>query len=220
MRVPGRRRPSRLMVVEASSCAVLNRLYGAVSLLTAAFILEASGRAGPDCGPDSDQISATAHSNQGKQVLRSRVRTLSEALRLDSYAEAAEQTFSVDMLGEDVAIVARPVQYTWSLWRRHFAGAANGGRWTAAAGPLGREDLDEPRRLCLYWRLPGGSKSPHFQGTYSVDGGPPLSIPGQGSFSSPPQTVSVWRSITRNYADTCLQNPQGQGCPGVAPPPP
>ena len=55
----------------------------------------------------------------------------------------------------------------------------------------------------------------HFHGTYSVNGGPPLPIPGQGTFTSAPVQLSVWRSETKNYADNCNQNPQGDGCPGV-----
>jgi hypothetical protein len=58
-----------------------------------------------------------------------------------------------------------------------------------------------------------------FQGTYSVNNGPPLPIPGQGQFTAAPQTISVWRSITRNYADDCIQNPRAQGCPGAPPVP-
>jgi hypothetical protein len=112
----------------------------------------------------------------GNAVMQPSPHTLRGA-ETNFYAEAVEQTFGVDMLGQRVSIVAKPVEFPVVL-------------------------------------------TTHFQGTYSVNGGPELPIPGQGQFSSPPQTISVWRSITRNYADTCLQNPQGQGCPGVAPPPP
>ena len=54
-----------------------------------------------------------------------------------------------------------------------------------------------------------------FRGTYSVNGGPNIPIPGTGQFASPSQKVSVWRSITRNYADNCIVNPRGEGCPGA-----
>lgn len=155
--------------------------------------------------------------NSGSSVTQPSPHTLRGA-ETNFYAEAAEQTFSVDMLGQDVAIVARPVEFTWS-----YGDGTSLGPQTAAGGPLPQDRWGEKTLTSHVYAQTGDFPvvlTTHFQGTYSVNGGPPLPIPGQGSFSSPPQTVSVWRSITRNYADTCLQNPQGQGCPGVAPPPP
>lgn len=52
----------------------------------------------------------------------------------------------------------------------------------------------------------------YFQGTYSVNGGPALPIPGSGEFSTAPQTISVWRTVSNNYADDCIENPAGIGC--------
>jgi len=133
------------------------------------------------------------------------------------YAEASEQTFDVDMLGQDVLITAKPVQYTWN-----YGDGTSRGPQTAAGGPLPQDRWGEKTLTSHAYARTGDFAvvlTTHFQGTYSVNGGPQLPIPGQGQFSSAPQTVSVWRSITRNYADTCLENPQGQGCPGVAAPP-
>ncbi len=117
-----------------------------------------------------------------------------------------------------VHVVAKPVQYTWS-----YGDGTSLGPQTAAGGPLPQDRWGEKTATSHVYTATGDFPvvlTTHFQGTYSVNGGPPLPIPGQGQFSSPPQTVSVWRSITRNYADDCLRNPQGQGCPGVAPPAP
>ena len=122
------------------------------------------------------------------------------------------------MLAQAVHVTAKPVQYSWS-----YGDGAGLGPETAAGGPLPQDRWGEKTLTSHVYARTGDFPvvlTTYFQGTYSVNGGPPLPIPGQGQFSSPPQTVSVWRSITRNYADTCLQNPQGQGCPGVAPPPP
>lgn len=129
------------------------------------------------------------------------------------YAEAAEQTFTVDMLGQSVAIVAKPVQYRWD-----YGDGASLGPTTLMGGPLPEDRWGEKTRTSHVYTQTGDFQvllTTYFQGTYSVNNGPALPIPEEGQFSSPPQTISVWRSITRNYADDCIDNPQGQGCPGV-----
>lgn len=129
------------------------------------------------------------------------------------YAEAAEQTFTVDMLGQRVAIVAKPVQFRWD-----YGDGTSLGPTTQMGGPLPEDRWGEKTRTSHVYTDTGDFQvvlTTYFQGTYSVNNGPALPIPEQGQFSSPPQTVSVWRSITRNYADDCIDNPQGQGCPGV-----
>lgn len=152
----------------------------------------------------------------GNSVMQPSPHTLRGA-ETNFYAEAAEQTFSLDMLGQQVHVVAKPVQYTWS-----YGDGTMLGPQTAAGGPLPQERWGEKTLTSHVYTQTGDFSvvlTTHFQGTYSVNGGPPLPIPGQGSFSSSPQPVSVWRSITRNYADDCIRNPQGQGCPGAAPAP-
>ena len=134
------------------------------------------------------------------------------------FASAADQQFDITILAQAVHVVAKPAEYTWS-----YGDGASLGPHTAAGGPLPQDRWGEKTLTSHVYAQTGNFPvvlTTHFQGTYSVNGGPPLPIAGRGSFSSPPQTVSVWRTITRNYADTCLQNPQGQGCPGVAAPPP
>jgi hypothetical protein len=134
------------------------------------------------------------------------------------FAASAEQQFDLTLLAQNVHVTVKPVRYTWN-----YGDGTSRGPQTAAGGPL-PEDRWGERTLTSHVYTQTGDFSvaltTHFQGTYSVNGGPPLPIPAEGQFSSPPQQVSVWRSITRNYADTCLQNPQGQGCPGVAAPAP
>ena len=133
------------------------------------------------------------------------------------YADAAEQQFDVTMFGQQVHVVATPVQYTWN-----YGDGTVFGPQPSMGGPLPQERWGEKTRTSHAYAETGDFQvvlSTSFQGTYSVNNGPPLPIPGQGQFSAPPQTISVWRSITRNYADDCNQNPQGQGCPGAIPVP-
>jgi hypothetical protein len=127
------------------------------------------------------------------------------------YAEAAEQTFNVTMLGQKVAIVAKPVQYRWD-----YGDGTSLGPTTTMGGPLPQDRWGEKTRTSHAYAQTGDFNvvlTTYFQGTYSVNGGPALPIPNQGQFSAPPQSVSVWRSVTRNYADDCIANPRGQGCP-------
>ncbi|WP_253257201.1 PKD domain-containing protein [Arthrobacter sp. Hiyo1] len=129
------------------------------------------------------------------------------------YAEASEQAFTVDMLGQKVVIKAEPVEYRWD-----YGDGATLGPGPTMGGPLPEERWGEKTRTSHayagtddYWVV----LTTTFRGTYSVNGGPDMPIPGTGQFASPFQKVSVWRSITRNYADNCIVNPRGEGCPGV-----
>ena len=130
------------------------------------------------------------------------------------YAEAVEQQFDITMFGQAVHVVATPVQYTWN-----YGDGTVFGPQPSMGGPLPQDRWGEKTRTSHAYGQTGDFQvvlTTSFQGTYSVNAGPPLPIPGQGQFSAPPQTVSVWRSLTRNYADDCNTNPQGQGCPGAA----
>lgn len=131
------------------------------------------------------------------------------------YAEAGVQEFDVVMFGQQVHVVATPVLYTWN-----YGDGSVFGPQASMGGPLPQARWGEETRTSHVFGVTGDFQvvmTTSFSGTYSVNSGPPLPIPGQGRFSAPPQTISVWRSLTRNYADDCLANPQGQGCPGAAP---
>lgn len=128
------------------------------------------------------------------------------------FAEASEQQFDITILGQKVHLVATPVEYTWN----YGDGTAIGPQ-ASAGGSLPADRWGEKTRTSHVYTQTGDFNvvlTTHFRGTYSVNNGPPLPIPGQGQFSSAPLTTSVWRSITRHYADNCLVNPQGDGCPG------
>ena len=150
--------------------------------------------------------------NAGAVVAQPSPHTLRGA-ETNFYANATEQQFDVTMFGQKVHVVATPVQYTWN-----YGDGTVFGPQPSMGGPLPQERWGEKTRTSHAYPETGDFQvvlTTSFQGTYSVNSGPPLPIPGQGQFSAPPQTVSVWRSITRNYADDCNRNPQGQGCPGV-----
>jgi hypothetical protein len=153
--------------------------------------------------------------NAGTVVAQPSPNTLRGA-ETNFYTDASEQKFDVTMLGQNVRVVATPVQYTWN-----YGDGTVFGPQPSMGGPLPQERWGEKTRTSHVYADTGDFQvvlTASFQGTYSVNNGPPLPIPGQGQFSAPPAPISVWRSITRNYADDCNQNPRGQGCPGVASP--
>jgi hypothetical protein len=150
--------------------------------------------------------------NAGTVVAQPSPHTLRGA-QTNFYAEAVEQQFDVTMFGQQVHVVATPVQYTWN-----YGDGTVFGPQPSMGGPLPQDRWGEKTRTSHAFGATGDFQvvlTTSFQGTYSVNAGPPLPIPGQGQFNAPPQTVSVWRSLTRNYADDCNTNPQGPGCPGV-----
>ncbi|MCI0143330.1 hypothetical protein KNN17_17340 [Arthrobacter bambusae] len=129
------------------------------------------------------------------------------------FANAVEQQFDVTILGQRVHIVATPVEYTYGYGDGNSLGPT-----PFAGGPLPEAEWGQKTRTSHVYQQTGDfqvSVTTTFRGTYSVNGGPNMRIPGTGQFASPSQRVSVWRSITRNYADNCIVNPRGEGCPGV-----
>lgn len=129
------------------------------------------------------------------------------------YADATEQQFDTTILAQKIHIIAKPVQYRWD-----YGDGSSLGPTTAMGGPLPQDRWGEKTGTSHAYAQTGDFDvvlTTYFQGTYSVNGGPALPIPNQGQFSTAPQTVSVWRSVTRNYADDCITNPRGQGCPGA-----
>ncbi|WP_142064747.1 hypothetical protein [Pseudarthrobacter sp. B4EP4b] len=150
--------------------------------------------------------------NAGTVVAQPSPHTLRGA-ETNFYAEATQQQFDISMFGQAVHVVATPVQYTWN-----YGDGTVFGPQPSMGGPLPQDRWGEKTRTSHAYGATGDFQvvlTTSFQGTYSVNAGPPLPIPGQGQFNAPPQTISVWRSLTRNYADDCNANPQGQGCPGV-----
>ncbi|MCU1572052.1 MAG: hypothetical protein JWO93_134 [Micrococcaceae bacterium] len=157
----------------------------------------------------SPVLPATVASQPGPNTLR--------GANTNFYAEATTQTFDIELLAQQVHIVATPVHYLWN-----YGDGSSLAPTTAAGAPLPRARWGENTGTSHAYAATGDyavSLTTFFHGTYAVNGGPALPIPGEGSFASVPLTVSVWRAETKNYADNCLQNPLGAGCPGVPPSP-
>jgi hypothetical protein len=126
------------------------------------------------------------------------------------YASATKQDHRIVLLGQDVAIHAVPVEFTWD-----YGDGVRRGPTSSPGGPLPVERWGDETLTSHIYRETGDyqvSLTTTFRGTYSVNGGPDIPIPETGSFTAPAATISVWRSVVNNYADNCLENPEGAGC--------
>lgn len=126
------------------------------------------------------------------------------------FASAAEQQFDVTILGQQVHLTATPAQYTFN-----YGDGATLGPSATYGGAIPEAEWGTKTRTSHIYSNTGNfnvTVTTSFTGTYSVNNGPALPITGTGEFTSPPQTLQVWRSVTKNYADDCNVNPLGEGC--------
>ena len=133
------------------------------------------------------------------------------------FAEGSEQILPLTVVGRSVRVKAIPEEYQWD-----YGDGSTFGPSATRGSSLPKDRWGEKTRTSHVYGATGDfdiTLTTFYRGEYSVDGGPWQPIIGRASIVTPPQTISVWRSITRNYADDCNQNPQGQGCPGLRPVP-
>lgn len=124
------------------------------------------------------------------------------------YATAESQTLNVEMLGQDVAIQAVPVQWTWNYGDGSSPVALN-----HPGGPQ-REFNQELDTTHVYEDTGEHpvNLTTAYRGQFSVNGGPWLPIPGTAQVPSEPVTADIWRSKTKNVAENCVENPTGWAC--------
>ncbi len=126
------------------------------------------------------------------------------------WAEASTQIFPISMLGQDVTITAVPVAYTWD-----YGDGTVWGPTPVHGAPLHADRIGEQTQTSHVYTATGRlaiTLTTHFNGTYTVNGGPQLPIPGQGNIPTAPLALTVWRAETNLYAENCFQNPDGVGC--------
>lgn len=126
------------------------------------------------------------------------------------WTTATTQTFNITMLDQQVTITATPVAYTWNYGDGNVWGHTPVHGATLHQNRIGEQTQSshvyiETGRLAI-------NLTTHFNGSYTVNGGPQLPITGQGNIASAPLPITVWRAETNLYADNCFQNPEGIGC--------
>ncbi|WP_425862309.1 PKD domain-containing protein [Arthrobacter sp. TWP1-1] len=150
----------------------------------------------------SPVVAASIGSQPGPHTLRGK--------ETNVWAEATTQTFNLTMLGQKVTITATPVAYTWN-----YGDGTIWGPTPTHGAPLHKDRIGEQTQTSHIYTETGHltiNLTTHFNGSYTVNNGPQLPIPGQGNIPSPPLALTVWRAETNLYADNCFQNPQGIGC--------
>jgi hypothetical protein len=150
----------------------------------------------------SPVVAASIGSQPGPHTLRGK--------ETNVWAEATTQTFNLTMLGQKVTITATPVAYTWN-----YGDGTIWGPTPTHGAPLHKDRIGEQTQTSHIYTNTGHltiNLTTHFNGSYTVNNGPALPIPGQGNIPSPPLPLTVWRAETNLYADNCFQNPQGIGC--------
>ncbi len=126
------------------------------------------------------------------------------------YVESQEQKFDLDLLGQDVKIVATPTEYTWNYGDGTTYGPTSSAGYALHATNLGEEtSTSHPYQETGDYPV---SVTVHFRGKYAVNGGAMIPIDGRGKFTTGEQTISVWKSESRLVEGTCLDNPNAWGC--------
>ncbi|WP_285724312.1 hypothetical protein [Psychromicrobium xiongbiense] len=127
---------------------------------------------------------------------------------------ASKQVFDLTLLGQKVHIEATPVAYTFSYGDGTSQGPQASPGYTLKDDYVGHTPT--PTSHVYQDTLDyTASVSTTFTGTYTVNGGPVLPIPGQGHFATNQVTLMVWKAVIRQVHDTCTQNPKSWGCPGT-----
>lgn len=126
------------------------------------------------------------------------------------YSLPEEQIFDMTLLEQDIQIVAKPTEFEW-----HYGDGTSYGPISVSGAPLTPEQVGEATSTSHAYSSTGNfsiSVTTYFSGTYSINGGPMISIEGRAVVESPAQTLSIWKAEARNVADDCLVNPDGFGC--------
>ncbi|WP_309075701.1 PKD domain-containing protein [Paenarthrobacter sp.] len=130
------------------------------------------------------------------------------------YATTGEQGFDVTILGQTVHLTATPANYTYT-----FGDGTPLGPTPAAGYSIPETEwLNNETRTSHTYTDTGNyqaSLTTNFTGTYSVNNGPPLPINGTLDITTPAKTIHVWKTEKALVADTCQENPNSWGCPGV-----
>jgi hypothetical protein len=126
------------------------------------------------------------------------------------YATAKEQVADFELHDQSIHLRAWPVQYEWN-----YDDGSAVATFLDPGGPIASEILGEQTQTSHQYSETGDYAvrlSVTYRAVYQVNGGVEIPVPGDATFAAAPLTVSVWRSVVNNFADNCLENPNGAGC--------
>lgn len=117
------------------------------------------------------------------------------------------QTVTRTMFDQSVAITATPVEYRWDY---------GDGQTLVTDLPGHPVDVFNTETDTTHQYTDTGlytiGLTTVFEGTYQVDGGPVQSVSSPVTQQAAPIEIRIWRAVTRNVDQTCLQNPSAWGC--------
>ncbi|BCT75312.1 hypothetical protein SCMU_11540 [Sinomonas cyclohexanicum] len=125
------------------------------------------------------------------------------------YAEPADQSFTISIVGRRVDIRVKPSEYQWSY------GDGASLITSGPGGPIPEARWGEKTVTSHAYAQTGDVSvglTTVFTGEFSVDGGPFQPIAGTAQVPSAAKALSIWRSEVKLYADDCIANPAGPGC--------
>lgn len=117
------------------------------------------------------------------------------------------QTVTETMFGQEVTIVATPIEYRWDY--------GDGNTLTTQTPGRPVETFNVETETSHQYTEPGTYTvilTTVFEGTYQVDGGPTQAVSSTVTQQADPVEIEIWRAVTRNVDQTCGQNPQAWGC--------
>ena len=123
------------------------------------------------------------------------------------------QTITRSMFGQDVTIVATPIEYRWDY------GDGNSLVTQTPGDPV--EIFNTETETSHQYTEPGlytVTLTTVFEGTYQVDGGPTQAVSAPVMQQADPVEIRIWRAVTRNVDQTCTQDPSAWGCELTADP--
>ncbi|WP_229672715.1 PKD domain-containing protein [Citricoccus zhacaiensis] len=124
------------------------------------------------------------------------------------FATEEDQTLTTTMLGQQVAIQAVPVQWTWDY--------GDGSEPLSNPYPGGPQvEFNQETTTSHVYEDTGQyavGLTTSYRGQFSVNDGPWIAIPGTAEVPSEPVTADIWRSTSKNVAEDCHENPQGWAC--------
>lgn len=126
------------------------------------------------------------------------------------YSHPTKQTFPLTLLGQSITLTVYPVSSTYD-----YGDGTTVGPTELEGSALPNAQWGTETRTSHAYQRTGefvASVTTRFHGSYSINGGPTMPIPGEATVTSPGVRLSVWRSKVDWYADDCNQNPHGAGC--------
>ncbi|MDP5228481.1 hypothetical protein Q9R02_15070 [Arthrobacter sp. YJM1] len=125
-------------------------------------------------------------------------------------AHADTQKITMTLLGQRIDMTIYPVSYTYD-----YGDGTTLGPTSLEGSSLPKDQWGSETRTSHSYAKTGdytATVTTRYHGTFSINGGPAMPIPGEANVPSPGIRLSVWRSKVDWYADDCNQNPTGPGC--------